>query len=62
MRPRKGRRIVYERRSSKKQSGGTPLQKGAELAVFLARREATASRASSISAAWDLGSLPEHSR
>jgi NAD(P)-dependent dehydrogenase (short-subunit alcohol dehydrogenase family) len=51
----------YQRALRQKQSGGTPLGKGAELAVFLGSSRSDGITGKLISAAWDpWGSLPEH--
>jgi len=51
----------YERALRQKQSGGTPLEKGAALAVFLGSSRSNGITGKLISAAWDPWvSLPEH--
>jgi 3-oxoacyl-[acyl-carrier protein] reductase len=51
----------YERALKQKQTGGTPLEKGAELAVFLGSSRSNGITGKLISAVWDpWASLPEH--
>jgi 3-oxoacyl-[acyl-carrier protein] reductase len=59
--PEKVGQSFYERALKQKQSGGTSLDKGAELAVFLASSLSSGITGKLISAAWDPWlSLPEH--
>lgn len=59
--PGKVGQSFYERALKQKQSGGTPLEKGAELAVFLGSSRSNGITGKLISAAWDPWvSLPEH--
>jgi len=59
--PEKVGESFYERALEQKQSGGTPLAKGAQLAVFLGSSRSDGITGKLISAAWDpWASLPEH--
>jgi len=59
--PEKVGQSFYERALKQKQSGGTPLEKGAELAVFLGSSRSDGITGKLISAAWDPWSaLPGH--
>jgi NAD(P)-dependent dehydrogenase (short-subunit alcohol dehydrogenase family) len=59
--PEKVGNLFYERSLKQKQSGGTPLEKGAELAVFLGSALSDGITGKLISAVWDpWASLPEH--
>lgn len=59
--PEKVGQAFYERAMKQKKSGGTPLDKGAELAVFLASSRGDGITGKLISAVWDPWStLPEH--
>ena len=59
--PEKVGRDFYERSLKQKQSGGAPLEKAADLAVFLASERSNGITGKLISAVWDpWSSLPEH--
>jgi len=59
--PEKVGQGFYERSVKQKAQGGTPLDKGADLAVFLAATESDGITGKLISAVWDpWASLPEH--
>ena len=59
--PGKVGQSFYDRALKQKQSGGTPLEKGAELAVFLGSSRSDGITGKLISAVWDpWASLPEH--
>ena len=59
--PEKVGKSFYERALKQKQAGGTPLEKGAELAVFLGSPRSNGITGKLISAAWDPWSeLPGH--
>ncbi len=59
--PAKVGQSFYERSVKQKAQGGTPLDKGAELAVFLAAAASDGITGKLISAVWDpWASLPEH--
>jgi NAD(P)-dependent dehydrogenase (short-subunit alcohol dehydrogenase family) len=54
-------KAFYERSLEQKQSGGTSLEKGARLAVFLGSKESDGITGKLISAVWDpWASFPEH--
>ena len=59
--PEKVGQIFYEKSVKQKNSGGTPLDKGADLAVFLASPASDGITGKLISAIWDpWETLPEH--
>lgn len=59
--PQKVGQGFYERSLKQKEQGGTPLEKGAQLAVFLASAASDGITGKLISAVWDpWASLPEH--
>lgn len=59
--PEKGDKDFYTRAVRQKAEGGTPLEKGANLAVFLGSEASDGITGKLISAVWDLyESLPEH--
>lgn len=59
--PGKVGKSFYERALKQKQTGGTPLEKGAELAVFLGSSRSNGITGKLISAVWDpWASLPDH--
>ena len=59
--PEKVGQGFYERSLNQKAQGGTPLDKGSDLAVFLAAAESDGITGKLISAVWDpWASLPEH--
>ena len=59
--PKKVGQSFYDRALKQKREGGTPLEKGAELAVFLGSAQSDGITGKLISAAWDpWPSLPEH--
>ena len=59
--PERVGRDFYERSLKQKQSGGAPLEKAADLAVFLASERSNGITGKLISAVWDpWSSLPEH--
>jgi NAD(P)-dependent dehydrogenase (short-subunit alcohol dehydrogenase family) len=59
--PEKVGRVFYERAVKQKQDGGTPLQMGADLAVFLASKASDGITGKLISAVWDpWETLPNH--
>jgi len=59
--PEKVGRNFYERSVKQKEQGGAPLEKGADLAVFLASSASDGITGKLLSAVWDpWQSLPEH--
>ena len=59
--PERVGRSFYERSIKQKEKGGAPLEKGAELAVFLASAESDGITGKLLSAVWDpWETLPQH--